>query len=98
MGPKSKSAARSDVAIGESEPVGADAGHCPQPLGLVAVHQVDHHVVPVMAFDLHQRVGAFIRDICLAMPGEETAGDRDQAEAQDQPAQQRRSDETLSTP
>jgi len=51
-----------------------------------------------MAFDLHQRVGAFIRDICLAMPGEETAGDRDQAEAQDQPAQQRRSDETLSTP
>jgi hypothetical protein len=70
MGPKSKSAARSDVAIGESEPVGADSGHCPQPLGLVAVHQVDHDVIPVVAFDFHQRVGAFIRDIRLAMPGE----------------------------
>src|SRR6476646_3452403 len=76
MRPQAKSPAAGNVSVRKAEPIGADAGHGSQPLGLIAIHEIDDHITPVMALDLEQRRGVLVRSVgfVVVMVKEKSAG------------------------
>jgi hypothetical protein len=99
VGSEPKSPTSGDLAVGNHEVVTAYSRHHSQPLRLVAVHQVNDHIVPVMILDFYHGFGV-AGAIRIGMAAEdETAGRQDEnREAQEERELNLIPAESISTP
>jgi hypothetical protein len=73
MRSQTKPPATRDVAIGNAESRGAHPDRRSQSLGLIAIHEIDNHIIPVMTLDLDDGFSGLRRDLWSIVPGEQEA-------------------------
>jgi hypothetical protein len=99
VGSEPQPSAGGNLPVWDRESVGTDSRDHSQPLCLVAVHQINDHIVPMMALDLDHGFGVTgALRIGMAAKDETTRRGHEQREAQDECELNLIPAETISTP